>query len=95
MKYSNVSIGLFAALLLLGCPSDRDSILSSGVKRYSQFDEELIIRHFFDDRRDGVFGSTGTSLRPETELPSGACKRSTKRGSASHHREHDARGRKA
>jgi FkbM family methyltransferase len=28
-------------------------------KRYSQFNEELVIRHFFDDRRDGVFVDVG------------------------------------
>jgi FkbM family methyltransferase len=28
-------------------------------KRYSQFNEELVIRHFFADRRDGVFVDVG------------------------------------
>jgi len=45
---------------LIGCPSsDRDAILTSGKRLYSQFDEELIIRHFFDDRRDGFFVDVG------------------------------------
>jgi FkbM family methyltransferase len=39
--------------------SDRDDILTKGEKLYSQNDEELIIRHFFDDRRDGFFLDVG------------------------------------
>ena len=55
---------LCAALLGLpiaaGCPAtDRDRILGTGEKLYSQFDEELIIRHFFDDRRGGFFVDVG------------------------------------
>lgn len=42
-----------------GC-SDRDDILESGEKLYSQNDEELIIRHFFGDRRDGFFLDVGS-----------------------------------
>ena len=38
-------------------------ILKSGTKLYSQDDEELIIRDFFDDRRGGVFVDVG-SWRP-------------------------------
>jgi hypothetical protein len=50
-----VAIGLFA-----GCsPSDPDEILRSGKRLYSQFDEELIIRHFFEDRRNGFFLDVG------------------------------------
>jgi FkbM family methyltransferase len=36
-----------------------DDILTRGAKLYSQHDEELIIRHFFDDQRDGVFVDVG------------------------------------
>jgi FkbM family methyltransferase len=36
-----------------------DDILTSGKRLYSQSNEELIIRHFFDDRRDGVFVDVG------------------------------------
>jgi FkbM family methyltransferase len=39
--------------------TDRDDILTKGEKLYSQNDEELIIRHFFDDRRDGFFLDVG------------------------------------
>jgi FkbM family methyltransferase len=39
-----------------GAPND---ILTHGEKLYSQHDEELIIRHFFDDQRDGVFLDVG------------------------------------
>ena len=36
------------------------NLLEQGTKLYSQHDEELIIRHFFDDRRDGVFVDVGS-----------------------------------
>ena len=36
-----------------------DDILVHGTKLYSQHDEELIIRHFFDDERGGVFLDVG------------------------------------
>jgi len=39
-----------------GAPAD---ILTNGKKLYSQHDEELIIRHFFDDQRGGVFLDVG------------------------------------
>jgi FkbM family methyltransferase len=39
-----------------GAPKD---ILTNGKKYYSQHNEELIIRHFFDDQRDGVFLDVG------------------------------------
>src|SRR5262245_42403174 len=57
---------LFALAMLLtfvamsgchkGAPND---ILTSGEKLYSQHDEELIIRHFFDDQRGGIFLDVG------------------------------------
>lgn len=37
-----------------------DDLLHSGHKLYSQHDEELIIRHFFDDRRGGFFVDVGS-----------------------------------
>ena len=40
--------------------ANRAEILTSGEKLYSQSNEELIIRHFFDDRRDGVFVDVGS-----------------------------------
>ena len=40
-------------------PTRTDDILASGEKLYSQFDEELIIRHFFRDKRDGFFVDIG------------------------------------
>jgi FkbM family methyltransferase len=39
--------------------TERDDILTVGEKLYSQNNEELIIRHFFDDRRDGFFLDVG------------------------------------
>ena len=38
---------------------DSDEILTKGEKLYSQFDEELIIRHFFQDRKNGFFVDVG------------------------------------
>jgi FkbM family methyltransferase len=40
-------------------PSRRD-ILATEQKRYSQFDEELVIRDFFQDRRGGTFVDVGS-----------------------------------
>ena len=40
-----------------GAPKD---ILTSGQKLYSANNEELIIRHFFNDRRGGVFVDVGS-----------------------------------
>jgi hypothetical protein len=40
-------------------PGDFDVLLACGRKLYSQNDEELIIRHFFRDRRGGVFLDVG------------------------------------
>jgi FkbM family methyltransferase len=57
--------GLLAAwgvgLLVVGCPASDgvDDLLVSGKKLYSQYDEELIIRHFFRDRRGGFFVDVG------------------------------------
>lgn len=36
-------------------------ILEHGKKLYSQYDEELIIRDFFNDRREGIFLDVGSS----------------------------------
>jgi len=49
---------LVVALAALSCGRDEDGILS-GEKLYSQFREELIIRHFFQDRREGFFVDVG------------------------------------
>jgi FkbM family methyltransferase len=52
-----------ALLLALACSlppgSKDDDLLTSGKKLYSQFNEELIIRHFFEDRRNGFFVDVG------------------------------------
>ncbi len=56
---------LLAAHALLGCDAmeeERPSLLESEVKLYSQFDEELIIRDFFEDRRGGFFVDVGAWL---------------------------------
>jgi FkbM family methyltransferase len=55
------AVGLLLALAAAsachrGAPKD---ILTNGKKLYSQHDEELIIRHFFDDQRGGVFLDVG------------------------------------
>jgi len=52
------------ALLALACSPDegaRRDIIGTEQKRYSQFDEELIIRDFFQDRRQGVFLDVGSA----------------------------------
>ncbi len=50
--------GVFFSLpAAAGAPAD---LLEKGQKLYSQHDEELIIRHFFDDRRDGFFVDVGS-----------------------------------
>ncbi len=52
------------ALLALACSPDeapRQDIVGTGKKLYSQFDEELIIRDFFEDRPDGVFLDIGSA----------------------------------
>jgi FkbM family methyltransferase len=48
----------------VACPPDADpfeSLLKCGTKLYSQYDEELIIRHFFRDRKGGVFLDVGAA----------------------------------
>jgi FkbM family methyltransferase len=42
-----------------GVVSADDSLLTNGKKFYSQHNEELIIRHFFDDRENGFFLDVG------------------------------------
>jgi FkbM family methyltransferase len=37
-----------------------DAVLTEGKKLYSQHNEELVIRHFFQDRRDGFFVDVGS-----------------------------------
>jgi FkbM family methyltransferase len=55
-----LTLGLIGLACVAACSADdRDAILSSGTKLYSQHNEELIIRHFFDDRRDGFFLDVG------------------------------------
>ncbi len=52
-----------AAALLAGAlacqPDEFDTLLEEGRSRYSQGKEELIIRHFFRDRRDGFYVDIG------------------------------------
>jgi FkbM family methyltransferase len=59
MKHALPAV-LAALVLASGChrgaPSD---ILTNGQKLYSQFNEELVIRHFFDDERGGTFVDIG------------------------------------
>ena len=57
---------LLAGLVAAGClrcgaqEDEFEELLTRGEKRYSQFDEELIIRHFFRDRRSGFFLDVGS-----------------------------------
>jgi hypothetical protein len=53
------------ALLSLGACTPSDDFFEHEQKRYSQFDEELIIRHFFEDREDGFFVDVGCSTPTE------------------------------
>jgi len=48
-------------LLVAGCSRGRRDILGTEKKLYSQFDEELVIRDFFQDRRGGFFLDVGAS----------------------------------
>jgi len=54
---------LFVVFALAACDASppRRDILGTEKKLYSQFDEELIIRDFFQDRRDGVFLDVGAA----------------------------------
>jgi FkbM family methyltransferase len=38
-----------------------ETLLECGPKHYSQYDEELIVRHFFRDKRGGVFVDVGAA----------------------------------
>ena len=54
-------VGVALALALRGrSPGSPEDILTAGEALYSQHDEELIIRHFFDDRREGFFVDVGS-----------------------------------
>jgi hypothetical protein len=80
----HITLRLAAPLLLVGLlacgestspasesPERRD-IVNTGTKRYSQFDEELVIRDFFQDRTEGVFLDVGSStpMKNSTTYPS-------------------------
>ena len=53
-----VLVALVAALPALAA-EPRAWDLTPHEKRYSQFNEELVVRHFFDDRKGGVFVDLG------------------------------------
>jgi FkbM family methyltransferase len=55
---SAVSCALLAAVLDVGAPRHRD-IFGTEKAQYSQHDEELVIRDFFQDQRRGVFLDVG------------------------------------
>ena len=54
---------LFACLALAGChrgeETDFELLLRNGSSKYAQHKEEPVLRHFFRDRRDGVFLDVG------------------------------------
>ena len=54
---------LFACLALAGCHRDEETdfevLLRNGSSKYAQHKEEPVLRHFFRDRRDGVFLDVG------------------------------------
>ncbi len=54
-------LACLATLAAAACSSQesKQDILTAGQKLYSQGDEELIIRHFFDDREGGFFVDVG------------------------------------
>lgn len=54
-----VSLGLLAVTLALGCTGE-DAVPDRSKKLYSQYDEELVIRDFFDDRKNGFFVDVGS-----------------------------------
>jgi FkbM family methyltransferase len=55
-----LALALSAFVLLAGCRREEPaSLLETETKLYSQFDEELIIRDFFQDRRNGFFVDVG------------------------------------
>lgn len=57
LSFAVVFVALFVVACHKGAPED---ILTNGKKLYSQFNEELVIRHFFDDRRGGTFVDIGS-----------------------------------
>lgn len=65
LRASRPSATLAACLVAVACsggPPDAnpfDELLTSGKALYSQGNEELIVRHFFRDRRDGFFLDVG------------------------------------
>ena len=60
MRFGFTAIALGVLFWLPGCHRGApDDLLVHGTKLYSQHDEELIIRHFFDDERGGVFLDVG------------------------------------
>jgi FkbM family methyltransferase len=60
-SHSLHALASLLALCLLACdrPAPHVDILGTQKKLYSQFDEELIIRDFFQDMRDGFFVDIG------------------------------------
>jgi FkbM family methyltransferase len=61
-RFRVVSLVLLAGLAAAaGCSRERRDILGTEKKLYSQNDEELIIRDFFQDRRGGFFLDIGAS----------------------------------
>ena len=59
------AIPLIAAILLVACSPgtvERKDILGNAEKLYSQYDEELIIRDFFQDRKGGFFLDVGCAF---------------------------------
>jgi FkbM family methyltransferase len=60
MRFGLTAIAFVVLFWLPACHRGApDDILVHGTKLYSQHDEELIIRHFFDDERNGVFLDVG------------------------------------
>lgn len=54
-------LALVGLALLFGVHcGEGDDLLATGTSLYSQFEEELIIRDFFEDRRGGVFVDVGS-----------------------------------
>jgi len=60
MRLARLAVAIAAVCSVAACHRGApDDILTNGKKLYSQHYEELIIRHFFDDERNGVFLDVG------------------------------------
>lgn len=62
MRARHLALWIFAATAMACSVAERADPLPPGESLYSQFEEERIVRHFFDDRQGGVFVDVGAFL---------------------------------